>query len=37
MKCKKDSKIIINGKISYCNQMPWILSTTIKKNIILYN
>ena len=33
----KDSKPIINGEISYCPQQPWIITDTIKNNILFYN
>ena len=32
-----NNPIIINGNLSYCPQLPWIMEDTIKNNIILYN
>ena len=31
-----NSKIIINGSISYVSQIPWIRNATIKDNILFY-
>ena len=33
----KDSNLIINGEISYFPQQPWIITDTIKNNILFYN
>ena len=33
----KGPKPIINGEISYCPQTPWIITDTIKNNILFYN
>lgn len=37
MKAKRHTTIKISGKIAYCSQNPWILSDSIRKNIILFN
>ena len=34
---KLNKKIIINGKISYAPQKPWILNDTVRNNIIFHN
>ena len=31
-----NSPLIINGELSYCSQQPWIMSDTIKNNIIFF-
>ena len=33
----KNSKIILNGEISYANQQPWVMTDTVKNNIIFNN
>ena len=33
----KGPKPVINGEISYCSQTPWIITDTIKNNILFYN
>ena len=33
----KDSKIILNGEISYATQQPWVMTDTVKNNIIFNN
>ena len=33
---KKDSKIYINGSISYVRQIPWIQNTTVRNNILFF-
>ena len=30
----KDSKMVLNGEISYINQQPWVMTDTVKNNII---
>jgi ATP-binding cassette, subfamily C (CFTR/MRP), member 1 len=37
MKSSKHTKVAINGKMAYCSQTPWIMSTTVRNNIILFN
>lgn len=34
---KSNSPIIINGKISYLSQQPWVMHDTIKNNILFFN
>ena len=31
------SKIILNGEVSYANQQPWVMTDTVKNNIIFNN
>ena len=31
------SKIIVNGTISYVSQIPWIRNATVKDNILFFN
>ena len=33
----KDSKMILNGEISYINQQPWVMTDTVKNNILFNN
>ena len=32
-----DSKIVLNGELSYTNQQPWVMTDTVKNNIIFNN
>ena len=34
---KANSKIIINGELSYASQQPWVMTDTVKNNIIFNN
>lgn len=36
IKLNEDSKVIINGSISYVGQVPWISNDTVKNNIIFH-
>ena len=36
IKLNDDSKVIINGSISYVGQVPWISNDTVKNNIIFH-
>ncbi|ODV60478.1 uncharacterized protein ASCRUDRAFT_76455 [Ascoidea rubescens DSM 1968] len=29
-----DSRLVINGSVAYCSQVPWIMNSTIKQNIL---
>ena len=31
------SKLILNGEVSYANQQPWVMTDTVKNNIIFNN
>ena len=33
----KDSKMILNGEISYVKQQPWVMTDTVKNNILFNN